>query len=155
MGKKKIIVAVDFSEFTEGLIGYAGEMANYLGAKVFLVHIIQSAQLVEILGDVPSAVPSLAEPGLLNQIKQSAQSRLERYQERLKELGIECEVYVLAGAPYFEIVEFAEKQEADLIIIGSAGKSGFKHLLLGSVAEKVARKSSMPMLIYKPGARKV
>jgi nucleotide-binding universal stress UspA family protein len=75
---------------------------------------------------------------------------VDRSIKELEEKSVPAEIYVLTGVPFQEIVQFAEKEKADLIIIGSHGRSKLKHFLLGSVAEKVAKKSSIPVLIYKP-----
>lgn len=63
------------------------------------------------------------------------------------EYGADIETYVINGTPASAIIEFAEEESVDGIIIGSAGRSGVSRMLLGSVAENVARKSSVPVTI--------
>ncbi len=150
MAEKKILVPVDFSELTDELIAYAGEFAKLLNARIILLHIIQSTQLVEILGSLETGIPSLSDPELIEQVRHSAKAKLEGYKRGLVEKGIEVESEVLAGVPYLEIAQFAIEKDVDLIIIASHGRSGWRHFLLGSVAEKVAKKSKVPVLIYKP-----
>ena len=147
---KKILVPVDFSELSDELVDYALEYARLWQAKILLVYVIQSTQLVEILGTVETGIPVLTDSALIEQIKEGALSRLKEYQERIQAQGIEAENYILTGIPYLEITQFAGEQEVDLIIIASHSKSGWRQFLLGSVTAKVAQKSPVPVLIYKP-----
>ena len=147
---KEILVPVDFSELSSELVDYALEYARLLNAKIILVYVIQSTQLVEILGTVETGIPVLTDPGIIEQIKQGAEARLKEYQERIQAQGIEVESHILTGIPYLEITQFAGEQGVDLIIIASHSRSSWRQFLLGSVTAKVAQKSPVPVLIYKP-----
>jgi nucleotide-binding universal stress UspA family protein len=57
---------------------------------------------------------------------------------------------VRVGAAFMEIIEYAQSQQIDLIVIGTHGRSGFAHILMGSVAERVVRKAPCPVLSVKP-----
>lgn len=135
---------------SQELVNYALDYARALNAKILLVHIIQTAQLGEILGSPETGTTVFIEPQMIQQMKNSAQAELEKCQKLIQEKGIMVETRILTGTPFLEITQFAEKEKADLIIIGSYGKSKLKHFLLGNVAEKVAKKSSIPVLIFKP-----
>jgi len=147
---RKIVVALDFSDLSAELVDYAISLARCLGARIYLVHITQVAQIAEMFGDIEAGVPAFAEPELMSQVKAAAQKQMEKYRSQVKAGQVELEAEVLAGVHFTEIVKYAEDKEAELIIIGSHGRSGWQHFVLGSVAEKVARKSSLPVLIYKP-----
>lgn len=150
MREKKIIVPLDFSELSENLVAYAIGYAKALSASIVLVHTIPSAQLGEILGNPETGAPMVVDPGMITQLKNSSQEQLDKFQNQVRAAGIECRTAILTGTPFQEIVSFAEAEHADLIIIGSHGRSKLKHFLLGSVAEKVAHKSPLPVLIFKP-----
>jgi nucleotide-binding universal stress UspA family protein len=147
---KKIVVPLDFSDLSRELLDYALSLAQCFGAGICLVHIIQVAQVAEMYGDIEAGGPAFAGPELMRQVRAAAQKQMEEYRHRVEAGKVEVEAEVLAGVHASEIVKYAEERNADLIIIGSHGRSGWQHFVLGSVAEKVARKSSIPVLIYKP-----
>jgi nucleotide-binding universal stress UspA family protein len=85
-------------------------------------------------------------------VKTEAQQSLDRYAETLRSRGVEVESMVREGYPATVIEEEAERCNADLIVIGTRGLSGLKHLLLGSIAERVVQKAPCPVLTVKtPG----
>jgi len=150
MAITKIVVPVDFSDLSKPLVEYAGQFAKCMGAKVFLIHITQVQQIAEMFGDLEGGLPALAEPEVMHQIKEAAKKQLDTYRQQLKAMDLMVEAVVLAGVNYMEIIQYAKDQAADLIIIGSHGKSGWQDFLLGNVADKVAHKSPIPVLIFKP-----
>ena len=82
-------------------------------------------------------------------MKSEAEQNLRRYAEPLLEQGLAVDVIVREGYPATVIEEEAVEQQADLIVIGTRGLSGLKHLLLGSIAERVVQKSPCPVLTVK------
>ena len=147
---KKMVVPVDFSELTPGLIDYASDLAKTFKAKIYLIHITQPSQLAEMFGDLEVGMPIVSQPDIIDQIQNAAKTQLSKLGKNLADKGIEVEASVLMGVHHAEIIQFAETRKADLIVIGSHGRGGWQHFVLGSVAEKVARKSPIPVLIYKP-----
>jgi universal stress protein A len=147
---KKIVVPVDFSELTPALIDYASELAKIFSAKILIIHITQPSQLAEMFGDLEVGMPIVSQPDIMVQIENAAKTQLAKLEKTVADKGIAVEAAVLMGVSHAEILQFAEKEKADLIVIGSHGRSGWQHFVLGSVAEKVARKSPVPVLIYRP-----
>ena len=82
-------------------------------------------------------------------VKGEAETNLARYAEGVRAAGVECEVVVREGYPATVIEDEAVTQKADLIVIGCRGLSGLKHLLLGSIAERVVQKAGCPVLTVK------
>ena len=82
-------------------------------------------------------------------VKQEAEQQLGLHAERVRAGGIEVEAQVREGYPATVIVEEAESRGADLIVLGTHGHTGIKHLLLGSIAERVVQKSPCPVLTVK------
>jgi nucleotide-binding universal stress UspA family protein len=150
MAVKRIIVPLDFSDLSPDLVEYATSLAKCFGAKLFLVHIVQLAQVAEMFGDIEGGIPALAEPEVMNQIKTSAQKQLDKLKKQVESKAVEVESAIITGVHFMEIAQFAEDKKADLIVIGSHGRSGWQRFVLGSVAEKVARHSQIPVLIFKP-----
>ena len=83
------------------------------------------------------------------QVKTEAEKTLEGHAEKIRPKGIEVEVAVTEGYPATAIEEEAERKHADLIVIGTHGHTGLKHMLLGSIAERVVQKAPCPVLTVK------
>jgi nucleotide-binding universal stress UspA family protein len=75
--------------------------------------------------------------------------RMQACLERVTAGGLEGEVVVVRGVPFQEILDTAKKQQVDLIIMGTHGRTGLQHMLLGSVAEKVVRLAPCPVLVVR------
>lgn len=138
-----ILVATDFSPTAEvGLIWALG-LGKLHGARLHLVHgLLLPNQMTDF-------VPSPPDAG--SEIRQAALSRLDETASRVRESGIEVTSDLLLGVPSQNIIESAEQEKADLIIIGTRGLTGVEHLLLGSTAERVAQRSHCPVLAVHPG----
>jgi nucleotide-binding universal stress UspA family protein len=85
-------------------------------------------------------------------VKSEAEQSLSRYADQVRAAGLECEVVVREGYPATVIEDVAQEWAADLIVIGTRGHTGLKHLLLGSIAERVVQKAPCPVLTVKPRA---
>ena len=90
---------------------------------------------------------------MMVQTKQAAESAIENLpdQEWLGEGAGEVVRSVIQGTPFVEIVRYAKSEGIDLIVVGSHGRTGLSHMLLGSVAERVVRKAPCPVLTVRPG----
>jgi nucleotide-binding universal stress UspA family protein len=74
---------------------------------------------------------------------------MQAYLERVTAGGLEGEIAVVHGIPFQEILDTAKKQQVDLIIMGTHGRTGLQHVLMGSVAEKVVRLAPCPVLVVR------
>jgi nucleotide-binding universal stress UspA family protein len=88
-------------------------------------------------------------PDFWTQVKTDASQNLERYATRLRERGLDVETSIREGYPATVIEDEAAAQNADMIVIGTRGRSGLKHLLLGSIAERVVQKAPCPVLTVR------
>ena len=139
-----IVAAVDFSETSDHAVEQAVDLASRLGAKLHLVHVYQLP--VYALPD--GAVMAGAE--FVNQLTDELQKQLDAQVERHKKSQIAIDAHLLRGVPHTEVVRFAkEDAKADLIVMGTHGRTGLEHLLLGSVAERVVRTSPIPVLTVR------
>jgi nucleotide-binding universal stress UspA family protein len=138
----RILVPVDFSKFSDNALGYACAFAEQFGAELHLMHVLQ---------DVVAMMP---EPGLfvppsgdwLEDLEKSARDELAKLPEPAMRGKLQVVREVRQGAPFLEIIRYAREHKVDLIVLGTHGRSGLAHVLLGSVAEKVVRKSPCPVL---------
>jgi nucleotide-binding universal stress UspA family protein len=147
----KILVAADGSEASNHAVDYAIEIARKYNSDLTALHVILSD--VTLFGSVP--------PAHMNEIKNEAQKYLDKIREKYyksndnksddnnnKQIQLRTELITSASA-VGGILGFAEKENIDLIVIGTRGRSGFKKLLLGSVASGVVTYAHCPVLVIK------
>ena len=140
---KNLLVPTDFSEHSLVAAEYGVELAGRFGAKLHLLHVIEepvaTIPLLEIYG-----APSKEE------YEAAAQAMLDNWPLPDGAEEIEVERRLHHGTPFVHILHDARDHDIDLIVMGSHGRGLVAHLLLGSVAEKVVRKASCPVLTIRP-----
>jgi nucleotide-binding universal stress UspA family protein len=141
---RTIVVPTDFSEHANAALDLALELASESGSVVHLVHAYE----------IPiSAVPPYGvevPPTLVVEVRDAAARHLEKTGARVRDRGLRCECHLVHGPSVEGIVEAAGKLGADLIVMGTRGLTGLKHVLLGSVAERTIRTAPCPVLTVKP-----
>ncbi len=138
-----ILVPLDFSKHADSVIEWAVHLAEEHQSSVVLLHAYHLP--VEFQQVEGAYLPA----DFWNSVKDGAKDQLAHYGERLRERGLAVEEITREGHPASVIEEEAERLGADLIVIGSRGRSGLKHLLLGSIAERVVQKAPCPVLTVK------
>jgi nucleotide-binding universal stress UspA family protein len=147
MAPKIILVAVDFSDSSEAALAYAVDLAKSLDARVVVMHSYE----LPVYGFPDGALVASVE--VATRIMQGAQTGLEGMVERYKD-QIHIDTVVRQGVPWDEVKSVAEEVDADLVVIGTHGRRGLARALLGSVAEKILRTSTKPVLtIHAPHAK--
>ena len=147
---RKILVPVDFSEGAEPALTVAATMARSFGASIDLLHVWQPPPLIPLpVVVVPSSGGST--PVNLEELaRTTAGAQMKQLVERLRAEGVaEVHSRVGIGAPAHEIVELAQLGHFDLIVMGTHGRTGIAHAVLGSVAEKVVRRAKCPVLTVR------
>lgn len=142
---KRILLPTDFSENAKTAQNYAVDLAKKFGAELHLLHVS-----VDMLAMVPEPGMNFLPPGdYLRDMQNAAKAALEKVEpgDDLKTVRD-----VRLGTPFVEIVRYAKDENIDLIVIGTHGRSGLAHALMGSTAEKVVRKAPCPVLTVRPGA---
>ncbi len=140
---ERILVPIDFSPHAESVVEWAAHLAEEHESHIILLHAYHLP--VEFQQLEGAYLP----PDFWSNVKAEAEQSLGRFADQLREAGIEVEAAVREGYPATVIEEEAERQQADLIVIGTRGLTGLKHLLLGSIAERVVQKSRCPVLTVK------
>jgi nucleotide-binding universal stress UspA family protein len=135
---KRILVATDFSEQSEKALEWAKCFADAFKAKLVLLHVIDVFSLSET-----GALMTGMDP--LGAIREQVRSHMDR----LKTAFPGADIMVREASPRPTIVELASELDCDLIVMGTHGRSGLVHLLLGSVAEYVVRHSKVPVLTVR------
>lgn len=147
---RKIILATDFSEASQGAVRYAVWMAQSLKAELKLLHVFEPSGWM-----VPS--PYYFTPGFEQWVDVSLDNIRQQGKESLKALAetldMQVETIFVEGRIGKEIVRTAAEHNVDLLILGTHGYTGWNHLTLGSIAEFVVRHASCPVLTVKPDNR--
>jgi universal stress protein A len=144
---KRILVPVDFSSCSRSALEHAAALATKLDATIDLLHVWQPPPLV-----APEALLGIGHenPGLLQVAKSQAEVAMSQFVEWARITGARIEqARVEPGDPARTIVDAANRGNYDLIAMGTHGRSGLAHLLLGSVAEKVVRRSTRPVMTVR------
>ena len=141
MNKMTILAPTDFSELSNVAMEYAFSMANRFGAKIVFFHSLD-------WGKPTSGMAAFYEEVYVV-TKERANALLNDLVQRAKRMGIEAEAVVTDGSPFVEIIQTSRKIGAELIIMGTHGRTGLSHVLIGSQAERVVRQASCPVLTVK------
>lgn len=146
-----VLSAIDFSDESAHALDHAIVLAQWYGARINGVHVYTPRPIG--VGD-GGALVFLGDSALADDDRQMFQKRLEEFLEPVRAAGVPVCAQVFVGRPTDCIVSAAKRSGADLIVLGTHGASGFERLILGSVAERVLRTATCPVLTVPPRARK-
>jgi nucleotide-binding universal stress UspA family protein len=135
---------VDFSGPADSALRYAIALAGELGARLVLTHVFQVPSYA-----FPDAVVPVP-PETVDELRRSCEARLGILCRHAAASGVTAEPLLVEGSAFVEIIRAARKVGSDLIVMGTHGRTGLRHALLGSVAEKVVRKAPCPVLVVRP-----
>jgi len=140
---KKILVPIDFSDYSKNALRYSEEVARIYNAKLYLVYVIEP-----VIYPADFSMGQVALPSMDIEMNTRAKEELDNLAK--KELpGLEVKTIIKTGKPFVEIIETASQEDIDLIIIATHGHTGVEHILFGSTAEKVVRKAPCPVLTLR------
>jgi nucleotide-binding universal stress UspA family protein len=142
----KVLVAIDFSSESDLAVRHALNVSRHTGAAIVLAHAYRTANL----GYVSAMCTQGAVNQLVAEIQAGAGDKLREFCKQLGDSAIEVSSVLLDEAPDEGIPAEASRQDADLVIVGTHGRTGFKRLLLGSVAERIVRYSATPVMVARP-----
>ncbi len=142
---KKILVPVDFSPHSQEAIRYAADLAQKYEGSITLTHVYQP-----IAYSVPDGLVFFT-PNQLGELLEELNKRLEQTRAEAEQAGAtKVDSKMLQGVPSDEIAALAREGGFDLIVMGTHGRTGLRHALLGSVAERVVRSAPCPVLTVHP-----
>ncbi|MBX7072164.1 MAG: universal stress protein [Pirellulales bacterium] len=141
MSERKILFPTDFSTLSDAALEYAASLARERKARLLIVHVEE---------------PAMAYGGgeMYYGVMYPDSQALKHMLDVVKpvDLDVPFEHWLVTGDPADEIVRLAEQEECELIVMATHGRTGIKHLLMGSVAEAVVRRAKCPVLTFKPSA---
>jgi len=141
----RILVPVDFSDWSHNAVRYAKAIAAAHGAKILLLHVIEDVVLPDFYLAAGTAL-FFQEP----EIRRKSEERLKMMFRGVGGPDVPMEAHVINGRAALDIAGFAEENDIDFIVLPTSGLSGINRLLIGSVAEKVVRRAVCPVLTLKP-----
>lgn len=138
---KKILVPTDFSACSAAAETAAADLARTTGAELVLLHVLNDIPF--LLNDVPGYVPAEE----IANAEEAAKVAMQQQAARMVQDGLPVSCRVVHGSAAQSIVTAADDSHANLIVMGTHGRRGFRHMLLGSVAERVARTTKIPAMM--------
>ncbi len=138
MHVQHILVPIDFSADAETALDQAIELAKQFKARLTLMNVIY----FPVAADVNLSA-------YYGEVEAGAKQGMTTYEERVKAAGVSVDTVLVNGTPFREIVETAKTQQVDLIVMGTHGRTGMQHLLIGSVAERVVRLAPCPVMVTR------
>ena len=147
---KTIIVAVDFSNATPGVLAMATNVAKAVGAELRLFHAVEPEPSYTAYGFTPEEFPAMQV--YQEEALRRARLKLEALTEQVKLDLPNASSQLVEGSPLHALMDFVKESRAELVVLGTHGHGVIASLLLGSVAEGMVRKASVPTLIV-PAAR--
>ena len=155
---KKVLVPIDFSDYSKSALKYAVNFAKSFNAEIILIYVVEP-----VIYPPDFSMGQIAMPSINTEWDDRAKEELQKL-AKSEIVGTEnVKTIIKTGKPFVEIIETAKEENVDLIIIATHGRSGVEHILFGSTAEKVVRKAPCPVLTlreplkgfdYKEGMKK-
>jgi nucleotide-binding universal stress UspA family protein len=162
MEAQKIVIPIDYSDYSVSALQWGASLAQKYGAQLLVLHVIPKA-VEEVYphgarsihpmasyyeGMVPGSRPFIVQPIIID-LQEQAHMQLSSFATpHLREMH-PVQVKVAVGKPAAEILRVAREEGADLIVMGTHGRTGLRHLLLGSVAEAVTRHAPCPVFTLR------
>ncbi len=143
---ERLLLATDFSESSKEAFDYAVHLARNLKTKLTLLHVFESPFFY------PPEISLNAYPEVyqwVQDFREEEMRRIEALADQVRKAGIPVEFIFKEGIPFVEISKTAKEIGADLLILGTHGRKGLSHIVMGSVAERVVREAPCPVFIVR------
>jgi len=141
---KKILVPIDFSNYSKNALRYAVDFAKLFKAKLYLIYVVEP-----MIYPADFSMGQVSIPSMDVDMNERAKDELDNLAKSDITKDAVVETIIKSGKPFVEINETAVEKDIDLIIISTHGHTGVEHLLFGSTAEKVVRKAPCPVLTLR------
>jgi len=141
---KKVLVPIDFSDYSKNSLRYAVNFAKQFNAEIYLIYVLEP-----VIYPPDFSMGQIAIPSINAEWDERAREELENLAKTEIPDGINVKTILKNGKPFLEIIDTASEENIDLIIIATHGHSGVEHILFGSTAEKVVRKAPCPVLTLR------
>ncbi len=140
----RILVPIDFSEHSKKALQYAIPFAEQFGASIDLLYVVEPA-----IYPADFSFGQLGVPNIEDELRKRGQNELESLQKEQIAKRVPSRTNIRVGKPFYEINQYAQEEDVDLIIIATHGHTGMEYVLFGSTAEKVVRRAPCPVLVVR------
>lgn len=150
---KTILTPTDLSDLSAKGVDYACSLAKDAGAQVIIINVVKVEELMSLMREMKTAPSPQWNDGLEERLIQHHQHLLDEFaKKQLPRLSADINIrkVVKLGEPYKTILDCAQEEKVDLIVMSTHGRTGLPRMMLGSVTEKVLRSSSCPVLAIPP-----
>jgi nucleotide-binding universal stress UspA family protein len=141
----KIMVAVDFSEYSLAAASYAARLAKDVGAKLLITHVYNKRD-VDMLNMVAVRVPEFSVKNFVDEHVKEQEDKLHDLVKNLNHGKLAVETHVRIGVPYEALLQEIKEKKPDLLVMGAKGRSNVVDIIIGSCAQKMFRHSPIPLL---------
>ena len=148
---KKILAAIGFSQYTQDLLNYAVEIAESMNAELIITSII-NARDVAAVGTIAAMGYDVDSGNYVAEVQAQRQQQLDNILDKMARPPENVRTVFKTGDPGDELLKIAVKENVDLIVMGVKGRTDLEYIFVGSVAEKVFRRSPIPVLSYRDEA---
>jgi universal stress protein A len=145
LGIRSILVPIDFSVHSKNALKYAVPLAEKFGASLHLVYVVEPTIYPADLG-----FGQVVLPGVEDELREKGAGELQSLIEREIGKRVKATSAVRSGNPHQEILREAEDKAVDMIVVATHGHSGVEHMLFGSTADRIVRRSKVPVLTIRP-----
>ena len=142
---KKIMVAVDFSEYSPKSVKYAGHLAEDLGAELIFVNVINQRD-IDMVKQVTMYTDKISVKDYVDGLKKDRTEQMQRLLTETNCTRIPNRFLIKKGVPFAELVKTAKEEKVDMVVMGTKGRGNIAGILFGSQAEKMFRHCPVPLL---------
>lgn len=141
---QKILVPIDFSDYSKKALNYAFRFAEQFGASLTLLYVVE-----------PTVYPAdfsfgqIGFPNVEDELRKKGEGELHAMIDDMIKGQVPATAVVKTGLPFVEVTTYAAENDIDLIIVATHGHTGVEHILFGSTAEKIIRKAPCPVLVVR------
>ena len=145
---RKILVPIDFSDYSKKALRYAVPFARQFNATIYLLYVVEPT-----IYPADFSFGQIGMPNVENELRTKGEQELQELIKNEIKGAVPSEAFVKVGLPFVEVVSFAKDEKIELIIVATHGHSGVEHVLFGSTAEKIVRKAPCPVLVVRSDER--
>ena len=153
MKLSRILAPTDFSRFSGFALEWAANLAEALRAELVLLHVVPEEEgkiIEEVIGEGAAVqIPRGVRENVLTERQKKFREQFNIVLPDYLKKSIKVEEILSIGVPFLEIIKTAKEKDVDLIVMGTHGRTGLSHALIGSVAEKVVHHAHCPVLTIK------
>ncbi len=149
MAPKTVLVPIDFSDDSIAALDYAIELTKPFGPEIIVLYVLEPIYYASA-ADMYATSPNLTV--LIDEQRKAGRDQLAHIEAGLLKRKIKARALMRTGAPASAIVDSAKKLKVDMIVMGTHGRTGLMHVMIGSIAENVVRKAGCPVVTLRSGA---